>query len=351
MAEEDSNPQWKKLQEMRKAKGEFVTPEPTSDSSPPPVDAKAESPRNADGTFAKAPPSAESVPPAEPAAPPIAAAPIEPAAPAGNLPQSVEIDIDGQKVSVDPLIAEAFQKAEKMKAASAKDAERAALRAEIIEEVKASLPASPPPKSEAELAAERAIAEAARLKMPDDKLMISDPAEYQAQMKLYIEQQVNAAKESTKAEIRAETQKDQQKFRATEEQRARDVLAEQFYNAYPIFRGKESLVNSILKDQFDAVIASGRLNKPLTAKEAEALKSEQFADAATKATRELVQLMRGAKTVVPPTPPPAVVSSAPVKAPAPPSAEPTKSREPKYPKGSVSALLAERKARLEGATA
>src|SRR4030095_9116069 len=114
----------------------------------------------------------------EPTPPPVAAEPpTPPVTPTTPTPStSEEIEIDGQKISVDPRLAAAFKKAEEIKKDTKSVDERAALKRELADELRAEL--APKPKTEAELAAEKALADAqAKLnepQMPDHKLMIED---------------------------------------------------------------------------------------------------------------------------------------------------------------------------------
>jgi hypothetical protein len=341
------NPQWKKLQEMRAARGEKVAPveaaPPVPDVAavPPPV----EQPRGEDGKFVAKEPDAPP-PPAAVAAPkePEAPAPTPPAAP--QVPAAVEIEIDGQKMSVAPEIADAFKKAEAIKKDSAVAEARAALKAEVLAEVRAELP---PPKTEAEKAADAAIAAAeaaAKLpKKPDAKLLISDPEEWQKQQDVYEESRINAATAKVKAEIADKQQTDAKTAFAQREEAARRDLRDRFYVAYPSLKDSADIVDTVLNDKFNEVLASGKVNKPLTVAEGEELMRVSFADAATRATKKIVKVMNAGKSVVPPVaPPPALASSAPVHK-APPKVEEDATPRERYPKGSVSASLAAVRAR------
>lgn len=262
----------------------------------------------------------------------------------------VEIEIDGQKVAVDPALADAFQKAEKIKKRSSAAEERARLKAEIAAELKAEIQATPPGKSAAELAAEKALEDAKKLKRPDEKLLIEDPAKYNEELDNYLKAQIAASEAKTKAEIHLETQAATKVQAEAAEKHARAVLGEQFYDQYPIFKGTEKIVDKIMDEAFEEVRKSGRLARPLNAAEGEALKKEVFAEIATRSTKEVVSVMNVGKKVAPPAaPPPKLVASAPSK----PEAPVVKTEEPKekYPRGSVSALLAARKASKEGASA
>jgi hypothetical protein len=52
----------------------------------------------------------------------------------------------------------------------------------------------------------------------------------------------------------------------------------------PRWRPLTSLVDGLLADKFNEVLASGKLSKPLAPQEAEALKATSFGDVAAKAT-------------------------------------------------------------------
>jgi hypothetical protein len=254
---------------------------------------------------------------------------------------------------VAPELAEAFQKAERIKQDTAKVAEREQLKAELRSELKKEFA---PVKSEAELAAEAALRaaeeERTRPKKPDDNLMITDPVEWGKQREVYDEYRITKAKEDAKRETLASIQKSNADAVRQSEEQARGILREQFYSTYPVLKDSADIVDSMLKDQFDAVLASGKLVQPMTPAEAEALKKSEFADVAAKATKRLVKLMSAGKTAVPPpAPPPAVVQSQPAKVPAPKVEASDKPRE-KYPKGSVSSLLeAAKRAKMDRASA
>lgn len=359
MPNEDGNTsQWDKLKAMREAGGEKPTAAPEK---------PAEQTRNADGTFAKVDDAAaaeiaaaEAAKLAEAQAATLAAetAAAEAAKAAtppvdDGKPRSVEIEIDGQKVNVDPSLADAFSKAEKIKVDTTKATERDALKAELREELKAEF--APPPKTDAEKAADAALKaaeDAAKLpKKPDFKLMIDDPEEYQRQADVFDEARTAAAVAKAKAETLATIQQHQQDAARAGEEQARSILREQFFQAYPVLRDSAVVVDPILDAKFAEVVASGKLAKPLSAEAREALKATEFADVATKATREVVKLMNAGKKIAPPpAPPPTLVSTAPAKPKAEKKDAPPVVKE-KYPKGSVSALLAERKASRFGVTA
>lgn len=286
----------------------------------------------------------------EPAAPAraansVTASPVPPPPPAANPPRSAhappalaEIDLDGQKIAVDSSLAKAFQKAEQINTSAAKDTDRDRLKAELREELRTELraaadgtptsasPTAPPLPSK-----------------PNTSLLLSDPDEWERRQALHEEARVKAAIE-------------QQQFNARKaaEENARGVLREQFYDAYPVLRDSANIVDPILVEQFDAVLASGKVNKPLSPREAEALKKSEFADAAAKATRRVVGIMNAGKKIARPAtlaaPTTASATAAPAAAPtrlAAASSLPADSKRPtsreKYPKGSVSAALAERR--------
>jgi len=359
-----ANPQWTKLQEMRAGRGEKVEAAPDAGTK---IEVTGDQPRNDDGTYKKkeadeaavaaaaaqkaeadaAAAAAKAKADEEVAATAAAAAvAAEAAKKTPAAPTSVEIEIDGQKMSVAPEIADAFKKAEAIKKDSAAAEARAALKAEVLAEVRAELP---PPKTEAEKAADAAIAAAeaaAKLpKKPDSKLLISDPEEWQKQQDLYEEARINAATARVKAEIADKQQTDAKTAFAQREEAARRDLRDRFYIAYPSLKDSADIVDTVLNDKFNEVLASGKVNKPLTVAEGEELMRTSFADAATRATKKIVKVMNAGKSVVPPVAaPPALASSAPVHKAPPPVEEETKPKD-RYPKGSVSASLAAVRAR------
>lgn len=361
MGDKTTTEQWEKMKAMRERRDGGG--EKPSEGSP--IEPIASSPampdktRNADGTFAAAEkpdtPAVETPPETPPPAAAAVAVPVPPVAAAPTAPASVEVEIDGQKMLVDPSLAEALQKAEKIKVDATKLAERDELKRELREELKAELN---PPKTAAELAAARAIADAeaeAKLpKKPDATLMVTDPDEFLKQAEAREEAKVKLERERTIAEIEARNRAAQDTVRKSEEVQAREILREQFYREYPVLRGSEKLVNAVLTAKFDEVIASGRVNEAVTPKQREDLKKTVFAEAAATATREVVGVMQHARRIAPPAeavaPPPTVVASAPVTRDKPPRQALEKPRE-KYPSGSMSAQLARHKAAKDAASA
>jgi hypothetical protein len=359
--------QWDKVKAMRDRNAAAAAGEPSgtpitvvglekmqpAETPPAEMVEKPAQPRGEDGKFVKA--LDETVaPPAETLkeTPPAAAAPpaevVKPAAPAVK-----EVLIDGVKVNLAPELADAFERAEKIKKDQSAEVERERLKDELRAELRKEL--APPAKSEAELAAERALAAAEEAKNapkePDTKLLIENPEEWQKQNRVHqdylIAKAAREAKEETLREIR---QRDAQAA-ANADKNARAIVREQFYNAYPVLKDSADIVDIMLTKSMDDLVASGRLQNAnaLPPAQREAMKHALFADVASQATRRLVKLMNGGKTVAPPAgeAPPTLVTSAPAKQAKPPvekAAEP----KPKYPKGSMSAVLAERKARLAG---
>jgi hypothetical protein len=253
---------------------------------------------------------------------------------------------------VDPAIAAAFQQAEAVQKDAKAATERQQLVADVVEAVRPLIPTAPV-KTEADLAAERAMAEALAPKRPDAKLLISDPEEWQKQQDVYEAHRVKTEIEKARAADRDAAAATARTSQAAGEEQARAILREQFYGAYPVLKGSETLVNALLKTKFDEVVASGALTKPLTPAQREELKKSAFADVATRATKEIVGMMNRGKQIAPPTPPPTTVSSAPAKGAAPAvAAAPAAPRGvEKYPKGSLSRIAAERRAAREGAPA
>lgn len=378
-ASDGNTSQWDKVKQMRDAqaardRGESTgTPvqvigiEPPAPETPPAaaVEPPAAEPKEpardpATGKFVKADAAVPETPkePAVEEPKKVAPAPETPALPPGMK----LVKIDGVEVPVQAELAEAFERAEKINTEAAQVNEKEQLKAELREELRKEL--APPPKSDAEIAAERALAEAERLKnapkKPEAALLITNPEEYEKQRDAYeewrVEEKLRKAEEKRDADTRAAVR---QQAQMTEAQ-ARDTLRVQFYDAYPVLKDSSDLVDVILTAQFDALAASGKLSPENLAKmdaaAREALKKSEFAAAAVTATKRLAKLAHGAKVnVAPPPPPPNTVSSQPkttvgAKTPTPP-AEAPKTGAAKYPKGSISAVLAERKAKLEGRAA
>src|ERR1051326_7908077 len=119
MADETVNAKWEQLQAMRKARdpetGKFVKQEKDETAIAAQAAAvQAEQPALEQSTQEPPPPAVAAEPPTTPVTPPV------------TPPTSEEIEIDGQKVSVDPTLAAAFKKAETIK----KDIEKADERSE-----------------------------------------------------------------------------------------------------------------------------------------------------------------------------------------------------------------------------
>jgi hypothetical protein len=333
---------WDELKAMRQANGEPADP-PAGDQAAASDAAAAEAAHAAEAAAAA---TAAEVHAAERAAAEQATADAAAADALKSTPTSVEIDIDGQKIAVAPEIAAAFKQAEAIKVNADRAAEREQLAADVAERVKRDL--TPPPKTEAELAAERALAEASRVKMPDAKLMLDNPDEYNKQMAAFVEQQNTLTREQTLAEVARTQAATTQQNKLSAELAARKVVRDRFYESFPSFKGSEAICDTVLEEKLQEILKSGRLSKgPLPLEEANALMNEAFADVATRATRKIVGVMHAGKKIAPPsTPPPTLVSGQPAKSPAPPKVETPAPRE-KFPKGSVSALLAARKAAKE----
>jgi hypothetical protein len=311
------------------------------------------------GKFVKA---AEGVPaaPAVPVTPeqPAAAAPA--AAPVVTDPQAdtVEVEIDGQKVRVAPEIAAAFTEAEKVikdTAAETREFEaRAKMREEITKEVLAKLPA----QTAADKALAEAEAEASLPPKPDKDLLLTDPSKYAEQLDAHNEARIELATKKAKSEVLAEVNKNAAVHRASQEEAARAVVRERFYQQYPQFKGSEEVVNSVLNEQMDDVqkrYEAGTWKAPTTDAERQAITKQEFAVVASKAARKIIGISQTAKRLAPPvaaaTPPPTLVASAPAHAPAPKAPEAPAKPEDKFPKGSMSAALAARKASRDRASA
>lgn len=348
-ATDGSTKQWDKVRAMRAAEAERKgeTP-PAGDPPPPPEEKREDPPRNADGTFATAPPvvpPAEVTPPAEPVA---ATPPVE-----DSKPRSVTVKIDGQDVDLDPALAAAFEQAEAIRAQSTAATERQALVADVVEAVK---PLLPKPKTEAELAADAALAEAARVaglpKKPSAELLVSNPEEWQRQQDVYEEARITEAVSRSKAETLAAVQQQNTQAVQANEARLRTELQAEFYATYPQLKDSAALADPILDARFNTLLAdfnAGKMKRPTTQAEVETLKKANYAEVAAQATRAVVKQMHAGRQVAPP-PPPTLASSAPAKSPAPKVEQPEKTA-PKYPPGSVSALIAERRAKRDGVAA
>jgi hypothetical protein len=333
--------QWDKLKAMRGEHNPPPEPEPVVAAAEPAAEPAKEPARDPDtGKFVAKEPAPET--------PPVVAKEPAKEPPPPTSPASVEVEIDGQKVQLSPELAEAFKKAEKTKVDTSAASDRERLKAELREELRAEL--QPPRKSQAELDAEAALAAAEaernKPKKPDSKLLISDPDEYERQRDTYEEWRVNNAKDEVKRSIQTDAQKRDRDAAQSQEAAARQILTEQFYDAYPVLKDSADLVGPLLEQQFDALLSSGTLNKPLTARQKEDLKKTEFADVAGKATRRLVKLMNSGKTVVPPPPPPPNLAQSQSQPPAKPPTEKTEKPKDKYPTGSMSAALAERRNKM-----
>src|SRR5438128_989919 len=188
-------------------------------------------------------------------------------------------------------------------------------------------------------------------KEPEAKLLIENPDEWAKQNRAFEDYRLEKVRREAKEEALREVRARDATAAKDAEAHARAVVREQFYGNYPVLKDSADIVDIVLTKAMDDLVATGKLSRPLQPAEQEAMKKALFADVATKATRRLVQLMSGGKKVAPPAePPPAVVSSAPKKAAKPPAEEPAEVK-PKYPKGSISAALAERRSKQAGASA
>jgi hypothetical protein len=260
-------------------------------------------------------------------------------------PTTVEVDIDGEKVQVPPELAAAFKKAEEVQAGASKDQERAKLKEEIRAELKDELT---PVKTEAEIAAERAIADAERKakmpKMPDKALRIENPDEYDKQMEAYLDARDKLTRDSTKEEIHAEIGKRDAAEQKETEKRARIVVRNDFYTTYPVLKESSDIADVVLQEAIDGLVKSGKLKGLKPGPEADKIRAELFASAASTATRRIVKLLAAGKKVIPPSPPPPSLAQSASTNEKPPKKEETeqpKTARDRYPKGSVSASLAE----------
>lgn len=274
-------------------------------------------------------------------------------------PGTEAIELDGKTVYVAPELAAAFRDAETAKVDAAKDAEANALVDRVAAKVKEALPPLPVPKTQAELDAERALAdaEAAAEKhpMPDAQLQISDPAAFAAQLKAHIDEksarsaQLALADQRKKDEAAAAAARQANETRA--EEVAREQLGIQFYGKFKVLNdaATKPLVDVLLQRKWDEVKERLKTNPPKTAAEGEAFKKKCFDEVAADATRQIVAIrQQGSAAPQPPAPePPKVASSrAPTQRATP--AEPPKKEREKYPAGSMSAMLASHKAVKEG---
>lgn len=364
-ATDGNTAQWEKVKEMRDQQAARERGETTGtpvqvigigDAAPEPAPTAAE-PKEplrdpATGQFVKAtdgaPAPGQDSPPAE--------APKK-AAPAPDSPTAREVEIDGVKVQLAPELADVFERAEKITKQTAAVNEKEQLKEEIRAELRAEM--APPAKSEAEIAAERALADAERAKnapkKPEAKLLIENPEEYEKQRDAYEEWRTSEAVRKAN-ETRDSKEREQQAAMArANEKNAREVIRAEFYAAYPTLKDSADLVDVVMTTHFDELVASGKLKNAigLPAEERAKMKQALFAGIATTATKRLVKLMQGGKTVVPPPPPPPNLASSQPKTaagqqePKPPKEE----ARTKYPKGSISAVLAERRAKLAGTAA
>lgn len=380
--EDGNTKQWEKLRDMRKASGTDLKPEQprdpdtgkftielTKERAADPDAIKAEHDRlvgSTDGAGTVKEPEDD-----EPAETPIGdkpseAPPMEAATPKDEKPAvttappgTKEVTIDGQKVFVDAALADAFTEAEKVTDTTAKDAERRRMMDEIREELKSEMPVV---KSPADLAAEKALADAEKaepIPMPAADLQISDPAKFAELLKAHITDQ---AKREAKAAIDAANASNDAKTRSTaaeaakqQEDWARKQLTIQFFEKYKILgdEGSRDIAETILQNKITEVINSGVLKKKgATPAEGEAFKSQVFAEVAANATRKIVKVMGAGKTLAPPPePPPSLASSQPSKSPTQKAKEPEAKPREKYPARSMSAALAARKASREAPAA
>lgn len=368
-ATDGNTAQWDKVKEMRDRQAAAERGEPSGTpvivtgieppAETPPVEtppAKVEPNRDpVTGQFTKAPdgtPAPGAEPPAEA---PKTAAPASATPPA---PTTREVEIDGVKVQLSPDLADVFEKAEKVNREQSAVADRDKLKAEIREELRAEMPVVPQ-KSEAELAGERALADAERAKnapkKPESKLMIENPEEYEKQRDAYEEWRTSEAIRRANETRDAKDREQAVAVARANEKNARDVLRVQFYDANPALKESADLVDVVMNAHFDDMVASGKLKNAaaLPPAEREKMKQALFASIAVTATKRLVKLMHGGKAVAPPPPPPPQLNSSQAKqAPGQREVQPPKEEaKPKYPKGSISAVLAERKAKLAGASA
>src|SRR5438876_2472672 len=279
--------QWEKVKEMRErhaavvAGGPAGTPIQVIGIEPPPAEEPpappaAEQPRNPDGTFAAK--ESEAAPAA--AAPPKEEKPATPPA----QPAAHEIIIDGVKVNLAPELADAFERAEKIKTDTAAATDREVLKSELREELKREL--APAPKSEAELAAEAALRAAEEAKNapkePSSQLLIENPDEWAKQNRAFDDYRLEKVRREAKEEALREVRARDATAAKDAEAHARAVVREQFYGNYPVLKDSADIVDIVLTKAMDDLVATGKLNRPLQPAEQEAMKKALFADVATK---------------------------------------------------------------------
>jgi len=267
------------------------------------------------------------------------------------------VEIDGNRVAVDASLAAAFRDAETAHAADTQHADRQQLVDDIVTRVTEKLPKAPTP---AETAAAQALPaapeEPLKYPMPDGNLSVTDPDAFAKQLQAHIDEKAARAAQKAVADKEARDnqarQTNQQEEARRQEVWAREQLGIQFYRQFKVLDDPDvkTVVDVLLNKKFDEVIASGILAKPLPPKEAEAMKLKAFNDVAAAATRQIVKL-RGKANVQPSTAPepPKVLTGQSSRGPKAKSTPPPAKPKEKYPTGSVSAMLAEHKAKKEAA--
>lgn len=279
----------------------------------------------------------------------------QPAAPPGT----EAIELDGKTVYVAPELAQAFRDAETAKVDARKDAEADALVDRVAAKVKEALPPLPVAKTQAELDAERALADAEaaveKHPMPDAKLQISDPEAFASQLKAHIDEKTERSAKLALAEQRKRDEAAAASARQANEARAEEVAREQlgiqFYGKFKVLNdaATKPLVDVLLQRKWDEVKERLKTNPPKTAAEGEAFKKKCFDEVAADATRQIVAIrQQGAAAPQPPAPEPPKVASSRAPTPRATPAEPPKKEREKYPAGSMSAMLASHKAVKEG---
>jgi hypothetical protein len=262
-------------------------------------------------------------------------------------PGTEAVEIDGKKVFVPPELAAALRDSEETAKTAAKSSERDELVDAVVGKVRELLPKQPDP---AAAAAAKALEDAMREEapkhpMPDAKLAISDPDEYNKQLQSHIAEKSERAATKAIAERDVREQQQRQTNQTEEAKRqeawAREQLGIQFYRQFKVLDDPDvkDIVDVLLNKKFDEVIASGVLGKPGTPAEREALKVRAFNDVAAAATKKIVKLRGGTTPQQAPAPPPNLNTSATGRGPrAKPIPPPAKSKE-KYPAGTVSSML------------
>lgn len=318
----------------------------------------------------------DETPPADPpiaTAPPVDAPPADTPPVAAAPPGTEAVEIDGKTVYVDPSLAAAYRSNEARKTAAKDDETHQKLVDDVAKRVVETLPppAAPAssttiitgPKSPAEVAADKALADALAAQpaaRPSSSLQLSNPDEYDRQMESHIADTARIASQRALAEKDARdavtAREANARTDAAREAQAKDILAQRFYGEYKVLDtpANRKLVDPMLTQRWEAIKERLRTNPPKSPQEGEALRVREFESIAAEATRAIVDIRGpgGNAPATPPTAPPVLTTSnRATRQKAAPTPPPEKPRE-KYPTGSVSAMLANhQKTKRDGAAA